>query len=210
MLADAQRLCRGIISTPTNASQTSRRQWKNTNFPAALGTGHTRWRSASIIFAADTAAPIIPTPFLVTDANGAVLESIAFWRRRSWAITTLNRRVCPRPLDGLQPLELGRGLAIFHETVGSHTAFAPRFGFAYSPGSSGRTVLHGRAGVFYDREPLLAAISDKILRAPSASFPPGTLLGPPVVYTNMYGMGGARRGVLRFYSTQRPDYDPLR
>jgi hypothetical protein len=100
------------------------------------------------------------------------------------------------------------GLRYTNETLGSHTAFAPRFGFAYSPGMSGRTVLHGGAGIFYDREPLLAAdFTQNPTRTVSFFSPQGTLLGQPVVFTNMYGISGATAGTF-IPTLQRPDITP--
>jgi len=43
------------------------------------------------------------------------------------------------------------------QTVGRTAAFAPRFGIAYSPGKSHKTILRVGVGVFYNRVPLLAA-----------------------------------------------------
>ncbi len=43
------------------------------------------------------------------------------------------------------------------QSIGRTAAFAPRFGIAYSPGKSQKTILRAGTGLFYDRVPLLAA-----------------------------------------------------
>ena len=43
------------------------------------------------------------------------------------------------------------------ESLGRTAAFAPRFGIAYSPGKSQKTILRAGVGIFYNRVPLLAA-----------------------------------------------------
>src|SRR5258707_5288415 len=48
------------------------------------------------------------------------------------------------------------GARISTETTGWPFAIAPRAGVAYSPGKSGKTVMHAGSGIFYGDLPLLA------------------------------------------------------
>ena len=75
------------------------------------------------------------------DLNVADTE-VAGFVQDHWA---LNDQVA---LDG--------GLRYSGQTLGEPTNFAPRVGVVYSPGESGKTIVRGGFGVFYDREPLLA------------------------------------------------------
>lgn len=148
-------------------------------------------------------------PVLVTGGTGSLLERIDFsspgvlaqedegyggFAQDDWLVNA--------------HLSLDVGLRYTDQTVGSHTALAPRFGFSYSPESGGRTVLHGGAGIFYDREPLLAAdFPENPSRIISFFSPQGTLLAPPLHFSNMYGIPEGT-GTALLPSLRRPDTAP--
>lgn len=148
-------------------------------------------------------------PVLVTDASGSILERIDFsgpaylgdtdteiggFGQDHWTIN--------------DHLSVDAGLRYADETLGSHTVFAPRLGFAYSPEASGGTVLRGGAGIFFDREPLLAAdFPQNPTRTIRLFSPQGTLLGPPVRLANMYSVSG-QAGRSSLPSLRRPDSTP--
>jgi hypothetical protein len=148
-------------------------------------------------------------PVLVTDAGGNVLESIEF--NSPAPMGDKDTEVAGFAQDHWtfsNHLSVDAGLRYANETFGSHTAFAPRLGFAYSPFSSGHTLLRGGAGIFYDREPLLAAdFTQNPARTIAFFSPQGALLGPPVLYPNQYGIKSTVAGP--FVATaQHPDTTP--
>jgi hypothetical protein len=91
------------------------------------------------------------------------------------------------------------GARLSSETSGWSAAFAPRMAIAYSPGSSGKTVIRAGAGLFYSMLPLLASNFDvNPTRVVSLFDPAGQLIAPPVTYTNAYvgGVNPLNNGIL--------------
>ena len=82
------------------------------------------------------------------------------------------------------------GARLSSETSGWSAAFAPRAGAAYSPGTSGRTIIRAGAGMFYGVLPLLAAnFAANPNRTISEFDPSGLPIGTPITYRNVYAGG---------------------
>jgi hypothetical protein len=96
-------------------------------------------------------------------------------------------------------LAIDLGLRYSGQTTGDPTAFAPRIGAVYSPGMSGKTILRGGIGVFYDRLPLLASdFTSNPTRIVTQFDTQGNPLGPPLVFQNVYAR--TERRVTQFVS----------
>jgi hypothetical protein len=79
------------------------------------------------------------------------------------------------------------GARLSSETNGWSAAFAPRVGLAYSPGTSGKTVVRAGIGMFYSLLPLLAAdFGANPARVVSQFDSTGLPIGTPVRYTYAY------------------------
>lgn len=88
-------------------------------------------------------------------------------------------------------LSLDAGLRFSTENIGSAAAAAPRFGFVYSPFRSGRTIIHGGAGIFYNRVAMLAGdFPENPERSITMFGPNGAPLGPPQLFSNQYSLFG--------------------
>jgi hypothetical protein len=84
-------------------------------------------------------------------------------------------------------LTVNYGLRYSYQTVGEPAAFAPRTGVVYSPGSSGRTIIRGGLGVFYDRVPLLAGdFTQNPERIVTYFNSEGLPTGSPITFQNAY------------------------
>ncbi|MGH9395894.1 MAG: TonB-dependent receptor [Terriglobia bacterium] len=132
-------------------------------------------------------------PELITDLGGNVLKRIDFsglahlsdedtqfegYSQDHWQV---NDR-----------FSVDAGLRFSTENIGSAAAFAPRFGFVYSPSRTGQTVIHGGAGVFYNRVAMLAAdFPENPSRTITLYGPDGLPVGPPVTYPNEYSLVGS-------------------
>lgn len=78
------------------------------------------------------------------------------------------------------------------QSVGRGAAFAPRFGIAYSPGKSQKTILRAGMGLFYDRVPLLATdFAGNPMRIISEYDLSGQATGNQVAFENEYIANGS-------------------
>lgn len=86
-------------------------------------------------------------------------------------------------------LSFDAGLRFSTENIGSAAAAAPRFGFVYSPSRTGRTIIHGGVGIFYNRVAMLAGdFPENPERTITTYGPTGLLLGPPQLFVNQYSL----------------------
>jgi len=84
-------------------------------------------------------------------------------------------------------LALDYGLRYSGQTLGAHTAFAPRLGLAYSPRGNSRTIIRSGIGLFYDRLPLLAGdFTQNLTRVVTYYDTSGNPTGPPIILQNYY------------------------
>jgi hypothetical protein len=104
-------------------------------------------------------------------------------------------------------LSIDVGGRLTSETVGRAAAFAPRAGFAYSPGKNQKTVFRAGTGLFYDRVSLLEAdFVHNPQRTVSFFDATGKLIGTPTSYYNAYIGNGA--GPLASRVLSGPDSSP--
>ena len=127
-------------------------------------------------------------PVLIDAENGALAESIGFTGPAQLRATDTEVATFGEDRWSLRDnLTLDYGLRYSYQTVGEPAAFAPRTGVVYSPGSSGRTVIRGGLGVFYDRVPLLAGdFTQNPERTITFFNSQGIPTGPPVTFQNAY------------------------
>ena len=132
----------------------------------------------------------VSRPIDVLRADGSVAERIEFSRAGLLEATDSEQGLFVQDHWTLRErLSLDLGLRFSGQTLGKAATIAPRLGLVYAPGSSGRTILQGGIGVFYDRAPLLAgSFSSNPTQAVSLFDAQGIPVGPPVTFQNAYAI----------------------
>ncbi|HSM85105.1 MAG TPA: carboxypeptidase regulatory-like domain-containing protein [Candidatus Limnocylindrales bacterium] len=89
-------------------------------------------------------------------------------------------------------LAFDAGLRMGQQYITGTTRFAPRAGFAWTPFKSGRTVLRGGAGVFYDHVPLNVYAFEKYPQQVVTTFDAnGNLVDGPRTFLNAIDIAGS-------------------
>jgi len=127
-------------------------------------------------------------PVLVNREDGSLAEQIDF--RGPAFLSATDTEIAAFVSDhwaARDNLSFDGGLRYSGQTIGDPATFAPRFGAVYMPGSSGKTILRGGIGLFYDRVPLLAGdFTQNPERVITYFDNHGVALGPPTVFQNAY------------------------
>ncbi|HEY6292293.1 MAG TPA: carboxypeptidase regulatory-like domain-containing protein [Terriglobia bacterium] len=127
-------------------------------------------------------------PVMVQRQDGSLAESIHF--TEAGRLRATETEIAAFGEDHWAPrdnLAVDYGLRFSFQTLGVPAALSPRAGAVYSPGSSGKTVLRGGVGVFYDRVPLLAGdFTENPEQVVTYFNEQGMPLGPPTVFANAY------------------------
>ncbi|MCM3871362.1 MAG: TonB-dependent receptor, partial [Pyrinomonadaceae bacterium] len=121
------------------------RRWRGSHgLVAGLNYSHTNFAGSDITH-----------PVQVVRANGTLSQLIEFvgdgalqLRQNEYSAFVQNKW----SLNGRVTFDLG--LRFDRDQIGGRNNFAPRFGFAFLPTSSERTVVRGGVGLFYDKIPL--------------------------------------------------------
>lgn len=125
---------------------------------------------------------------LVQREDGSLAERIDF--QSPALLSAVDTEIAAFAGDHWAPrdnLSFDAGLRYSGQTLGDPATLAPRFGAVYMPGSSGKTILRGGIGLFYDRVPLLAGdFTENPERVITYFNEQGAALGPPVAFENAY------------------------
>ncbi len=118
------------------------------------------------------------------DFLGVADTEISAFAQDHWSIT--------------ERLAVDAGLRYSEYTIGRPIALAPRVGLVYSPGTSGKSVLRGGVGIFFDNAPLLAGrFTQNPMRTVSLFDTQGNLAAP-VVFRNGYSGENDQGSIMNF------------
>lgn len=134
-------------------------------------------------------------PILVTDVAGNVLQRIDFLGRGGVPDTLSPAQLSTQNAEGsafigdhwmvLDNAAVDLGFRYYGQAVGQSATFAPRLGFVYSPGHSGKTILRAGVGIFKSRVPLLATdFAGNPTQVVTMYDGAGNVMGSPITYTN--------------------------
>ncbi len=125
-------------------------------------------------------------PVMLNDAGGHLLQQIDFSGAGSFDLADMEPAAFAQDHWVLNPhLAIDAGLRLEAQTITYTTRAAPRTGFEWAP-DTGKTIVRGGIGVFYDSVPLdVYAFNSYPEQTITTYNPLGIPIGPPVRYLNL-------------------------
>jgi len=176
-----------------------RREWLEVWSPAPLSAGGTHLpKLGSSVTVANDRGHFAFRPVTINSLNGQLLETVGFTNPGPYVRTDLEVTAYVQDHWSLGPrFSIDYGIRAEHQRLAQNLRFAPRSGFAWAPFASGRTVIRGGFGQFYDHIPLdVYAFSRYPLRTITMYGPGGLPAGDPVTYANVIGSATGPRSFL--------------
>jgi len=171
-----------------NSRSATRLVWMEQWTPRALQFhGQHIFQIGSVIGHSENEGHFLGDPVTLQNANCQVIQQIRYVGGKPYYVADTEPSIYAQDHWILNPhLALDAGIRLERQTVTSTTRAAPRAGFVWSPGDSGKTIVRGGIGVFYDSVPLdvyaFNSYPNQIITTYDAR---GLPVGPPVRYLNI-------------------------
>ncbi|PWU07823.1 MAG: hypothetical protein C5B51_09195 [Terriglobia bacterium] len=141
----------------------------------------------------DNRGELTNRPINILDMTGLLLRRIEFTGGRPYRVTDSEAAAFAQDHWAIAPrLAFDFGARIVRQNISGTVRMAPRTGLSWAPFSSGRTVLRGGFGIFFDRVPLTVYTFGSLPQRIVTTYgPDGSAVGDPVTNVNVIGPGGA-------------------